>query len=321
MMRAVSREGRHTRRYYDDYDYEQAYKKQCDALEEWELERMLQDGEVACLYRTTTTKAENIRSGTVLLESQVYPSFKDKRDMPVTEERKKTRQSQKDLNDKNARRHLIRLANINFGEGDIWGTFGWDDESLPEDEERAGKDITNFIKRINRRRKKSKLDNTKYIYILAFVDYERPHFHILLSGEGMDRDEIEGLWKKCKRPNTKRIKPDDDFIITGLATYISQNPHGKKRWCSSKNLKKPDKPTRSYSKFKKNRVDQMVKDHEELKRQMERAYPGFRFLDAEVRYNGINAAFYIYARMVRAGQKVHKKCTDDGRRGKGGRGG
>ena len=43
----------------------------------------------------------------------------------------------------------------------------------------------------------------------------------------------------------------------------------------------------------------MVKDHEELRMQMEKAYPGFRFLDAEVMYNGINAAFYIYARMVR----------------------
>ena len=35
------------------------------------------------------------------------------------------------------------------------------------------------------------------------------------------------------------------------------------------------------------------------KAEMEKAYPGFKFLDAEVRYNGINAAFYIYARMVR----------------------
>ena len=43
----------------------------------------------------------------------------------------------------------------------------------------------------------------------------------------------------------------------------------------------------------------MAKDNEVLKEQMEKAYPGFRYLDAEVKYNGINAAFYIYARMVR----------------------
>ena len=38
---------------YDDYDYEEAYQKQCDTLEEWELEKLLKDGKVACLYRTT----------------------------------------------------------------------------------------------------------------------------------------------------------------------------------------------------------------------------------------------------------------------------
>ena len=47
---------------YDDYDYEEAYQKQCDTLEEWELEKLLKDGKVGCLYRTTTTKAENSRT-------------------------------------------------------------------------------------------------------------------------------------------------------------------------------------------------------------------------------------------------------------------
>ena len=51
----------------------------------------------------------------------------------------------------------------------------------------------------------------------------------------------------------------------------------------------------------------MVRSHEEMKSQMEKAYPGFRFLDAEVKYNGINAAFYIYVRMVKVKQKEIKK--------------
>ena len=39
---------------YDNYDYEEAYQKQIDTLEEWELERLMQTGKVNCLYRTTT---------------------------------------------------------------------------------------------------------------------------------------------------------------------------------------------------------------------------------------------------------------------------
>ena len=116
---------------YDNYDYEEAYQKQIANLEEWEMEKLMKDGKVECLYRTTTTKSENIKSGTILLEAQVYPSFKDKKDVPVTKQKRETRPSQKNLNDKNARRYLIRLANINFGKGDIWATFGWNDDCLP----------------------------------------------------------------------------------------------------------------------------------------------------------------------------------------------
>lgn len=287
------------KRLYDNYDYEEAYQKQCESLEEWELEWLLKTGRIDCLYRTTTTKSVNIKSRTTLLEAQVYPSFKDKKDMPVTVNKRETRPSQKNLNDKNSRRYLIRLANINFGKGDIWATFGWNPDKLPKSIEAARKDIKNFIKRVNYRRKKAGKENIKYIYILAFDEYVRPHFHILMTGEGIDRDELEELWGKCDRPNTRRIKPDDNFIITGLATYISNNPHGTKRWCSSKNLKKPGTPTRSYTKFKKSKVEKMIKNYAELQAQMEKTYPGYKFLDAEVKYNGVNAAFYIYARMVR----------------------
>lgn len=82
------------------------------------------DGKVECLYRTTTTKSENIKSGTVLLEAQVYPSFKDKKDVPVTKKKRETRPSQKNLNDKNARRYLITPGKYQFWErgylGHVW---------------------------------------------------------------------------------------------------------------------------------------------------------------------------------------------------------
>ena len=142
---------------YDNYDYEEAYQKQIDTLEEWELERLMQTGKVNCLYRTTTIKSRNEKSGAEMLESMVYPSFPNREDVPKTAKKRETGQAQKNLNDKNARRYLIRLANINFSKGDIWATFGWDDDNMPEDEERAEKDIKNFIARINYRRRKAEI--------------------------------------------------------------------------------------------------------------------------------------------------------------------
>ena len=96
-------------------------------------------------------------------------------------------------------------------------------------------------------------------------------------------------------------------MITGIGTYISQNRKGQKRWFSSKNLKKPDKPTRSYKKFSRKKVEKMVRDFEVLKEQMEKAYPGYKFLDAEVRHNDRIAAFYIYARMVKKRKREKEK--------------
>jgi hypothetical protein len=100
------------KRYYDNYDYEEAYKEQCKKLEEAEMERWMKEGWVNCLYRTSTYKSTNTESNTTLLESMVYPSFKFKADMPKTEKKRETSPSQSNLNDKNARRYLIRLANI-----------------------------------------------------------------------------------------------------------------------------------------------------------------------------------------------------------------
>lgn len=274
-------------RRYDNYDYEEAFKKYIDDTEEERLEKLLKEGKVNCLYRTATTKCTNIKSQTTLLEAQIYPSYPRLSDMPKTKKRPSSK-AQRNLNDKNARRYLIRIANINFGKGDLWCTFGWNNDKLPTDEERARKDIKNFIAKINYRRKRKGLGNIKYIYVLAFDGYVRPHFHILMTGDGMDRDELESLWKKCDRPNTRRISPDDDFLITGLGEYISRNPHGTKRWVSSRNLKKPPEPTKSYSKFKKRRVEKMAKDHTVLETELIKEYPGYKFLDAEVRYNGTN---------------------------------
>ena len=286
-------------RYYDNYDYEETYQEQVERLEEFELERLIKEQRVDCLYRTTTTQSPNLSNGTVLLESQVYPSFYRKSDMPVTRKGRETKPSQKDLNDRNSKRYMVRLANINFGKGDIWATFGWNEECLPEDMGEARKDVKNFISRVNYRQKKQGKENIKYIYILAYDGYTRPHVHILMTGEGIDRDELEDLWGKCDRPNTKRIQPDDDFLITGLATYVSNNPHGTKRWCASKNLVKPPEPSRSYSKFRRTKVNRMVKDFEVLRAEMEKAYQGYKFLDAEVKYNKQLASFYIYARLVK----------------------
>ena len=86
-------------RRYDNYDYEEAFKKYIDDTEEERLEKLLKEGKVNCLYRTATTKCTNIKSQTTLLEAQIYPSYPRLSDMPKTKKRPSSK-AQKNLNDK-----------------------------------------------------------------------------------------------------------------------------------------------------------------------------------------------------------------------------
>ena len=283
------------RKRYDNYDYEEAYQKQIDTLTEWELEQMIKGKQINSLYRTTTTKAVD------QLEADIYPSFVNKQDEPRTKKKRESRPSQKNLNDKRARRYLNNLTAANFGKGDLWGTFSYDEDHLPGSIEEATKIFGNFIKKVNRKRKKQGKENLKYIYVTEFSDDPkkgiRCHHHMIFSGDE-DRDEIEKLWKHGSRTQTRRLDPDPDTHIAGLVHYLAKDPKGKKRWSASRGLKKPE-VSRSYSKFGKKTAERMARDHEFLKQQLLKKYPGYKFIDAEVYVNGVNGGYYIYARMVR----------------------
>ncbi len=281
------------KKYYDNYDYEEAYNEQIEKLEEAEAERIAKKGKGAG-YRTTTTEAGK------MIEVDIYPTFNVRHDMPRTKRGRESRPAQKNLNDKRARRYLNQLASANFGKGDLWGTFTYRAGEEPESIDDAEKKFGNFIRRINRRRKRAGKENIKYIYVTEWEDGEkgvRCHHHAILSGD-VDRDEIEQLWYHGDRTETKRLAPDPDTHIAGLVHYITKDPKGKKRWKTSKGLKKPT-ITRSYSKFGKTKVRKMACDYTLLESELKKKYKNARFVDAKVYQNEVNGGFYIYARMVR----------------------
>ena len=282
------------KKYYDDYDYEEAYNEQIEKLEEAEAERIAKKGKGAG-YRTTTTEAGK------MIEVDIYPTFNVRHDMPRTKRKRESRPTQKNLNDKRARRYLNQLASANFGKGDLWGTFTYRAGEEPESVEDAEKKFGNFIRRINRRRKRAGKENIKYIYVTEWSNEPdkgiRCHHHAIISGD-VDRDEIEQLWYHGDRTETKRLAPDPDTHIAGLVNYITKDPKGKKRWKTSKGLKKPT-ITRSYSKFGKTKVRKMACDYTLLESELKKKYKNARFVDAKVYQNEINGGFYIYARMVR----------------------
>lgn len=79
---------------YVEYDYEEAYQKQIENLEEDIIKRMMDGKKIKYVYATKEIKAGE------QLEVEIYPEFTRKRVEEIPEEgrRKKDRQAQRNLN-------------------------------------------------------------------------------------------------------------------------------------------------------------------------------------------------------------------------------
>lgn len=273
------------------YDYESAFCNDLKELGDIFIEEMMRN-KVGIHYATKT-----IKSGKVL-EVEIYPVFKSAKDIPLPKVKLGGRKAQNDLNDRNSRKRLVRVINCNFGEGDYWMTLTYDDGHCPRTYEEAKKNIRNYVKKVNRRRKRQGLGNAKYIYIIEWDgsgEGTRCHYHLLMEG-GIGRDELEDMWKFASVNDTSRLRPNEEGI-TGLSIYIASKKRGKKwehLWYPSKNLKKP-KESVSHSKTGKRRVERMARDYEEIRAYFEGdpGWAGYQFVDARVMYNKFNCAFYV----------------------------
>ena len=221
---------------------------------------------------------------------------------------KKSRESseqQKNLNDRNAKKKLIRLVHENFYTGDYWCTLTF--KEAPQDLETAEKLSKNFFRRINRFRKKKGLENAKYVYVIeeGTTGTERFHLHLIMDN-GLTKAEVESKWKLGSSTiRTLNYYKEENFI--GICKYMMKDEEtykrtasrlkGKRRWGSSKgNLVLP-KPSKNRTKMSKRKVMDMVLNQDSIGEKLERDYPMYQFKEVEIRYNDWNGLFYIYARM------------------------
>lgn len=284
------------------YDYETVFRKNIEDLHELFVEEMLKY-RYRCVYAL-----KEIISGKQF-EIEIYPEFKKMDDVPAEGRKRDNSKAQKNLNNKNAVKYLIRLINENFSEKDVWGTFTYAEGKEPRSMEEATRNMSNYIKRINRRRKKKGLPIAKYIYVTEHSpDAEiRWHHHIIMDGL-LDRETVESTWNKGTRNQSKRLDPDE-YGLTGMATYITKEKDrkkGEKRWNSSLGLKQPrvrkvhsKRPEAQKGTYKpiERYVEGFVRDRETIEKQLGKWYPDKIFSDAGVYYNDFNGMFYIRARM------------------------
>lgn len=243
-------------------------------------------------YRARTIKAGNV------LEVEIYPIWNTQTEAHKAK-KAATREAQRNLNDRNAKKKLIRKINANFTEEDLCITLTYANGFVP-DEEQARRDIRNYIRRVREWRRKNGLPELKYVYVIEYGGEDgrrkRVHHHVIMSG--MDRDVAEALWNGRGWANSRRLQPDD-YGLEALARYMTKEPNGGKRWAASRNLVDP-KVTVADTKISKRKVEEMAQDFDAIPAAIfSKLFPDYVFNDCTVKYSDFVAGAYVYARMHR----------------------
>lgn len=226
-------------------------------------------------------------------EVDIYP-YTDRQTQAVKSKRSKKQKvsepKQKSLNEKNSRRYVTQLANMNFASDPdaLHVSSTYSDRYLPATLEDADREVHNYLRRVQYERKKAGLPPLKYILVTASTcnrqtgEPVRIHHHIIMNG-GLSRDEIEDLWRKRKRRgqkqgdkigyvNADRLQADENGLAA-LSTYLSKQAGGKKRWSSSRNLQRPEYRTWD-GKYTRRQVEKWARE-KPPREFWERKYPGW----------------------------------------------
>ena len=124
------------------------------------------------------------------LDVYIYPTYRQGRSRGKRS--KPTSAAQAKLNQRHREEKLVRLLHANFTPDDLEIHLTY--QHQPESPEEAQRLLRNYIRRVQRARKKQGLPPLKYIAVTEKGSKNgRYHHHVTLSG-GMDRDELENLW-------------------------------------------------------------------------------------------------------------------------------
>ncbi|MBR4442535.1 MAG: hypothetical protein IKS52_04615 [Clostridia bacterium] len=240
-------------------------------------------------------KTQTIRSG-ALLEVEAFPM------LPAHQARavrrlKPTSQAQARVNQRNAEKRMLRLAEANFTEADYYFTGTIEGPDLP-DWKSMQKLVRKFIRKMNDLRRAKGMKNAKYIYVLEGHEdgdrRKRLHWHALLEG-GLTREELKTLWEHgCARVDELDMSRPGG--LRPLMSYLSKGPQGNHRWACSKGLKQP-RVTATTRKINARKAWRIAESGQAAQAALEKLYPGYEYVDSEVRTNPFVPGCYIYAMM------------------------
>lgn len=228
------------------------------------------------------------------LEANIYPVFQTEASTGRKSPRKPTRLVQQKLNALNSARECNRTICANFSSRDYYLTLTYKGD--PPDEERARKDIENFLAKVARRLKKMGL-TLKWIKSIEIGKKNgRIHAHLIITG-GLSPKDLQVLWGKgyidCK---PLMFSKEGVFSLAKYFTKEIKNLPGDgkkaKSWSCSRNCVRPEPKTNDY-RYSKKRAAELAKESENA-RLLEKLYPGYICAYCKAFYNDASGLYYLH---------------------------
>lgn len=228
------------------------------------------------------------------LEAHIFPVYR--KSISRRKKSKPSRECQQKLNDISAENKCIRIVHANFSYKDMKIDLTYDNAHVPISDEKAAKELENFLRRLKRYRSKLGLPELKYISVTEKGKRTgRYHHHLIIKG-GLTPQEIVELWGRGY-VRTDALQFNEDGIAD-LVRYILKKPAiSKKGWNSSKNLIHPH-PKERDGRLSARKIRELAKDTQN-NREYEKYYDGYYFSGANVVFNDTNGGVYIYARFYK----------------------
>ncbi len=210
--------------------------------------------------------------------------------------KQRTKEAQDNANDKNRKKYVTRLANLNFTNYDLFMGYTYADEHLPPNEDVAHEHIMKLVRDMRKICKKKKYPDLKYIIVTEYGE-GRCHHHMITNFP--DRNTAESLWKYATRKSSKYLVNDENGL-DGIAYYIQKEHNSqKKRYTPSRNLKKPEPTVNNSGKVTKRAVRQVATNENLARDVFEKANPGYKFVGMTTHFSDIVSGAYIYVKMVK----------------------
>lgn len=202
----------------------------------------------------------------------------------------------KKMNIEYSRKYFRWLLFNNFNRDDFHLTLTFAEHYSTDEAKKA---VNNYIRRLKRLYGKCGIELK---YLLVREDKRsgaRLHWHMVLnSGDIIDRDDIENLWK-LGWANADRLKPDANDGLFGLSRYLTKSmkyaEKNERSWSASQNLLRPEKNpslvTDDYriSKKRMRQVQEAARNNDapRIKKLVESIYKGFELVDNHIGTNEV----------------------------------